>query len=171
MALRCNFSITTTTTTTPSPHPQRQRQQQHTLPQTTPLLTTKNNGSRPTQKTQSASRKNVNNSPSPPKKPSPNPPLKKLTSSFFLLPKKNSNSNRKQLGARVIKPTKRGSSALKTAQFKKKHSSGMTALTEKSLASRAGHLELLKGGKREKRVELARKALEGEAGKGKKQTK
>lgn len=43
----------------------------------------------------------------------------------------------------------------------------MTALTEKSLASRAGHLELLKGGKREKRVELAKKALEGEGGKGK----
>lgn len=82
----------------------------------------------------------------------------------------NSNPNRKQLGARVIKPTK-NSSALKTAQFKKKHSSGMTALTEKSLASRAGHLELLKGGKREKRVELARKALEGEGGKGKKEGK
>lgn len=99
--------------------------------------------------------------------PSPHSPpkIKKLTSSFFLLPKKNSNPNRKQLGARIIKPSK-SSSALKTAQFKKKHSSGMTALTEKSLASRAGHLELLKGGKREKRVELARKALEGEGGKG-----
>lgn len=47
----------------------------------------------------------------------------------------------------------------------------MTALTEKSLASRAGHLELLKGGKREKRVEMARKALEGEGGKGKKEGK
>lgn len=46
----------------------------------------------------------------------------------------------------------------------------MTALTEKSLASRAGHLELLKGGKREKRAELAKKALEGE-GKGKKEGK
>lgn len=43
----------------------------------------------------------------------------------------------------------------------------MTALTEKSLASRAGHLELLKGGKREKRQELARKALEGKKKEGK----
>lgn len=142
-------SPTTTTTTTTSTHP----------PTDHPPLTTKNNGSRPTQKTQSASRKNVNIPPHPsPQKPSP---PKKLT--YFLL-LSLSNPNRKQLGARVIKPSK-SSSALKTAQFKKKHSSGMTALTEKSLASRAGHLELLKGGKREKRVEMAKKALEGEGGK------
>lgn len=72
-------------------------------------------------------------------------------------PAAKANTNRKQMGARVIKPQK--GAALKTQQFKKKHSSGMTALTEKSLASRAGHLELLKGGKREKRQELAAKAL------------
>lgn len=87
-------------------------------------------------------------------------------------PAAKTNPNRKQLGARIIKPTK-SSAALKTQQFKKKHSSGMTALTEKSLASRAGHLELLKGGKREKRQELARKALEEaqKGGKGKKEGK
>ncbi|KAI5367282.1 hypothetical protein Slin15195_G024090 [Septoria linicola] len=67
-------------------------------------------------------------------------------------------SNRKQMGARVIKAQK--GSALKTQQFKKKHSSGLAEATEKSLATRAGHLELLKGGKREKRQELAKKAQE-----------
>lgn len=36
-----------------------------------------------------------------------------------------------------------------------KHSSGLAGMTEKSLASKAGHLELLKGGKKEKRAEMA----------------
>ena len=35
---------------------------------------------------------------------------------------------------------------------KQKHSSGLTAMTEKSLASKAGHLELLRGGKKDKKL-------------------
>lgn len=74
------------------------------------------------------------------------------------------STQRKQTGARVIKPKK--ASILKTQQLKKKHSSGLAELTEKSLASRAGHLELLKGGKKEKRQELAKKAQEAAKKKG-----
>lgn len=33
--------------------------------------------------------------------------------------------------------------------MKKKHSAGLTAMTEKSLAGKAGHLEMLKGGKKD----------------------
>jgi len=31
-----------------------------------------------------------------------------------------------------------------------KHTSGLTALTEKNLAEKAGHLEMLKGGKKDR---------------------
>lgn len=33
-----------------------------------------------------------------------------------------------------------------------KHTSGLTALTEKSLAGKAGHLEMLRGGKKDKKI-------------------
>ncbi|KAF2766244.1 hypothetical protein EJ03DRAFT_251675, partial [Teratosphaeria nubilosa] len=54
---------------------------------------------------------------------------------------------RKQTGSRVIKPKK--ASLQKQQQMKKKHSAGLAALTEKSLAGRAGHLEILRGGKKD----------------------
>jgi hypothetical protein len=38
-----------------------------------------------------------------------------------------------------------------------KHSAGLTAVTEKSLASKAGHLEMLHGGKKDKLKEIAAK--------------
>lgn len=144
-----NTSPTTTTTTTTHPstdHPPPHHKKQWL----------KANSKNPKRQPQKRKQFPLSPQPSPPKK-----------TNIFLFSLSPSNPNRKQLGARIIKPSK-NSSALKTAQFKKKHSSGMTALTEKSLASRAGHLELLKGGKREKRQELAKKALEGEGGKGKK---
>ncbi|KXL50335.1 hypothetical protein M433DRAFT_29487, partial [Acidomyces richmondensis BFW] len=56
-------------------------------------------------------------------------------------------SQRKQTGNRVIKPKK--ASLQKSHQMKKKHSAGLTEMTEKSLASKAGHLELLRGGKKD----------------------
>ncbi|KAF1824451.1 uncharacterized protein K489DRAFT_296864, partial [Dissoconium aciculare CBS 342.82] len=56
-------------------------------------------------------------------------------------------TQRKQTGSRVIKPKK--ATLIKHNQMKKKHSSGLAAVTEKSLASRAGHLELLRGGKKD----------------------
>lgn len=43
---------------------------------------------------------------------------------------------------------------IKQNNMKKAHSSGLAAMTEKSLANKAGHLELLKGGKKEKRVAM-----------------
>ena len=42
--------------------------------------------------------------------------------------------------------------------MKQKHSSALTAMTERTLGAKAGHLELLKGGKRNK---------DGDKGKGK----
>jgi hypothetical protein len=60
-------------------------------------------------------------------------------------------NQRKVTGSRVIKPKK--AALQKQQQMKKKHSSGLAAMTEKSLAGRAGHLELLRGGKRDKKAE------------------
>ncbi|KAG8623017.1 hypothetical protein KVT40_007993 [Elsinoe batatas] len=63
-----------------------------------------------------------------------------------------------QRGNRVIKPKK--AKLVQQHKLKKKQSAGLAALTEKSLAEKAGHLEMLKGGKKD----AARK---GENGKGK----
>lgn len=52
----------------------------------------------------------------------------------------------------MIKPKK--AALIKQNNMKKAHSSGLAAMTEKSLANKAGHLELLKGGKKEKRVAM-----------------
>jgi len=37
------------------------------------------------------------------------------------------------------------------AKAAQKHTSGLTALTEKNLAEKAGHLEILRGGKKDKK--------------------
>jgi hypothetical protein len=84
-----------------------------------------------------------------------------------------SSTQRKQTGSRVIKPKK--TALIKKEQMKKvievfyilectanaslsqKHSAGLTAVTEKSLASKAGHLEMLHGGKKDKLKEIAAK--------------
>lgn len=71
-------------------------------------------------------------------------------------PKTNHKATtRKQTGTRVIKPKK--PSLQKAQAARKKHTAGLTALTERSLAGRAGHLEMLGGGKKE-----GRKGKEGE---------
>ncbi|KAJ9666306.1 hypothetical protein H2201_003494 [Coniosporium apollinis] len=44
---------------------------------------------------------------------------------------------------------KKGLQAFRRHQ--KKHTSGLTALTEKNLAEKAGHLEMLRGGKKDKK--------------------
>ena len=41
--------------------------------------------------------------------------------------------------------------------FSQKHSAGLTAVTEKSLAGKAGHLEMLHGGKKDRLKEIAAK--------------
>ncbi|KAL1304065.1 hypothetical protein AAFC00_000500 [Neodothiora populina] len=51
-------------------------------------------------------------------------------------------------GARIVKPKK--AALVKQNNLKKKHSAGLISLTEKRLAERAGHLEMIKGGKKER---------------------
>ncbi|KAL9094473.1 MAG: hypothetical protein Q9165_003323 [Trypethelium subeluteriae] len=63
-------------------------------------------------------------------------------------PKKPSALGPKR-GAKVIKPKK--AALVKQQKIKKKHSAGLTALTERNLAEKAGHLEMLAGGKKEKK--------------------
>jgi hypothetical protein len=58
-------------------------------------------------------------------------------------------------GARVIKPKK--SSIISQNKIKHKSSAGLVGQTEKLLAEKAGHLEMLKGGKNDKK-EAAKKA-------------
>lgn len=48
---------------------------------------------------------------------------------------------------RIIKPKK--AKLIRQQKMIKKHTSGLTALTEKNLAQRAGHLEILGGGKKD----------------------
>ncbi|KAL9077339.1 MAG: hypothetical protein Q9157_003375 [Trypethelium eluteriae] len=52
-------------------------------------------------------------------------------------------------GAKIIKPKK--AALVKQQKIKKKHSAGLTAMTERNLAEKAGHLEMLAGGKKEKK--------------------
>ncbi|KAL5117138.1 hypothetical protein ACEQ8H_004963 [Pleosporales sp. CAS-2024a] len=52
-------------------------------------------------------------------------------------------------GARVIKPKK--ASLLQQHKIKHKSSAGLIGQTEKLMAEKAGHLELLKGGKKDKK--------------------
>lgn len=54
-------------------------------------------------------------------------------------------------GNGVIKPKK--PALLARQKLVKKHTAGLSGLTERTLAERAGHLELLEGGKRGKKAE------------------
>ncbi|KAK2813221.1 hypothetical protein FQN50_000899 [Emmonsiellopsis sp. PD_5] len=67
-------------------------------------------------------------------------------------------------GARVIAPKK--ASLVRQKKMNKKFTAGLTARTERTLAERAGHLELLAGGKKHKDG----KNGDAVAGKGKKRT-
>ncbi|KAF1954997.1 hypothetical protein CC80DRAFT_566180 [Byssothecium circinans] len=60
-------------------------------------------------------------------------------------------SQKVQRGSRIIKPKK--ASLISQNKIKHKSTAGLTGKTEKMLAAKAGHLEMLKGGKREKRIE------------------
>ncbi|KAK9383539.1 uncharacterized protein V2V93DRAFT_362074 [Kockiozyma suomiensis] len=53
----------------------------------------------------------------------------------------------KKAAKKIIAPRK--NSAIATAKLKKKHSSAIAVGTEKLLSSRVGHLEVLKGSRRE----------------------
>ncbi|PNS13911.1 hypothetical protein CAC42_1402 [Sphaceloma murrayae] len=81
-------------------------------------------------------------------------------------PAKSNKPTGPQRGNRVIKPKK--AKLVQQHTLKRKQSAGLAALTEKSLAERAGHLELLKGGKKDKKEAAKKKAAAAEAAKGKK---
>ncbi|KAK3062985.1 hypothetical protein LTS18_002983 [Coniosporium uncinatum] len=57
-------------------------------------------------------------------------------------------SQKVQRGNKVIAPKK--AKLIQQKKLVKKHTSGLTALTEKNLAEKAGHLEMLKGGKKDR---------------------
>lgn len=63
-------------------------------------------------------------------------------------PKRN-NALGPRPGPRTIAP--KNQTLIKQKKLVKKLTSGMTARTERSLAERAGHLELLAGGKKDKK--------------------
>lgn len=52
-----------------------------------------------------------------------------------------------------MKPKKQA--AIKEQQSKKKYSAGTAEVTEKMLAGKAGHLEMLRGGKKDSKAENA----------------
>jgi hypothetical protein len=61
----------------------------------------------------------------------------------------------------------RGRHRGRRADGKQKHSAGLTAMTERTLGAKAGHLELLKGGKKNKDLKGKEiKSKEGEVKKG-----
>ncbi|PRT56088.1 hypothetical protein B9G98_03708 [Wickerhamiella sorbophila] len=61
--------------------------------------------------------------------------------------KKTKSQQQLKKGAKSFKPKRQA--ARKDAQIAKKHSAALTSATEKLLSSRVGHLELLKGTRRE----------------------
>ncbi|KAJ5231669.1 UPF0390 protein [Penicillium citrinum] len=61
--------------------------------------------------------------------------------------KRGANARTKP-GPRQVAPKKQG--LIKQAKLNKKLTSGLVAKTERSLASKAGHLEMLTGGKKER---------------------
>ncbi|KAK9239481.1 hypothetical protein V1525DRAFT_372687 [Lipomyces kononenkoae] len=73
--------------------------------------------------------------------------IKAKTTSKTLTPKKAAK--------KIIAPRK--NSAIVTAKLKKKHAAAIAVNTEKLLSSRVGHLEVLKGSRRE----IAKEAIKG----------
>ncbi|GES61597.1 hypothetical protein ATEIFO6365_0011025600 [Aspergillus terreus] len=61
----------------------------------------------------------------------------------------------KRIGPRNVAPKKQ--SLIKQKKLTKKLTAGLTARTERSLAARAGHLEMLAGGKKDKKENQGKK--------------
>lgn len=68
-------------------------------------------------------------------------------------------SQRIQTGNKVIKPKK--AVLVRANTIHKKHTAGLQAVTEKTLAGRAGHLELLRGGKKDRKQSIPGKPTGG----------
>ena len=69
------------------------------------------------------------------------------------------SSQRIQTGNKVIKPKK--AVLVRANTIHKKHTAGLQAVTEKTLAGRAGHLELLRGGKKDRKQSVPGKPTGG----------
>ena len=78
------------------------------------------------------------------------PLVQRMTTLLTLLYSRSSQTGPKR-GSRVIKPKK--ASLIAQQKIKKKHTAGLTTQTEKMLAGKAGHLEMLRGGKKDKNKE------------------
>lgn len=70
-------------------------------------------------------------------------------------------SQRIQTGNKVIKPKK--AVLVRANTIHKKHTAGLQAVTERTLAGRAGHLELLRGGKKDRKQSVPGKPTGGKA--------
>ncbi|KAF2666112.1 hypothetical protein BT63DRAFT_458476 [Microthyrium microscopicum] len=73
--------------------------------------------------------------------------IKKSSNPALAKGKRSKNSGPRP-GAKVIKPKK--AKLISKSKMLKRNTSGLTALTEKNLAEKAGHLEILKGGKKDR---------------------
>ncbi|KAF2198851.1 hypothetical protein GQ43DRAFT_443002 [Delitschia confertaspora ATCC 74209] len=69
-------------------------------------------------------------------------------------PAKKNSSKTAPRGSRVIKPKK--PALISQQKIVKKRSAGLAAMTEKSLGEKAGHLEMLRGGKKDKKEASAK---------------
>jgi len=77
----------------------------------------------------------------------PTPPVRVATRGTILT--RCTRKHGPKTGNRVIKSKK--ASRITQDKIKKKSSAGLVGQTEKLLAEKAGHLEMLKGGKRDKK--------------------
>jgi len=73
---------------------------------------------------------------------------KKLTTATAKSSTRRSTVLGPKKGQRTIAPKK--NVLVRNQGMIKKHSAGLTAMTERTLGAKAGHLELLKGGKKDK---------------------
>ncbi|KAG0130647.1 hypothetical protein HOY82DRAFT_562018 [Tuber indicum] len=81
---------------------------------------------------------------------------KKLSKPLAKQGSKRKNAGITKKGHKTIAPKK--SILVKANNLKKKVTAQLTAGTERSLAERAGHLEVLKGGKKDKKEKEQKKA-------------
>jgi hypothetical protein len=89
------------------------------------------------------------------------PPLTAKRKAQHVLTLLSCRSQRIQTGNKVIKPKK--SVLVRADTIHKKHTAGLQAVTERTLAGRAGHLELLRGGKKDRKQSIPGKPTGGKA--------
>ncbi|QDS70468.1 hypothetical protein FKW77_009973 [Venturia effusa] len=75
--------------------------------------------------------------------------IKKTAASLGTKSKKPASTALTRRGSRIIAPKK--AKIVRRRELTKAHSSGLNALTERNLAEKAGHLEMLAGGKKGKK--------------------